>query len=372
MFRFPDIDERFREMHRRHDELFRSMFAGDPFSQSFMQSPFMSLDSSRGLGAPRSSSTSRILTAPQSPARLSRSSSASPSRQRNTVSVAEVDSSFLDEENGAEVSETERQAIEEAIRLSLVEEQKKRAPVIEDLDDDDIEEIYAKHAQRRSPSRSPTTLGTRSNPISFSSDNLNASVDDMMIDNDYNVPITTVDDEEEALKAAIEASLETSKQDEFRRQEKERNDLIRQQQEEYEASVREDLEIERKNQWRNGWIARAARKENLPFEPVETSPDAVKLMIRLPNGSRLNRRFSRTDTIATVKRFIDYEIANTLLSQSTPKSGDQLEGFVPSSPIEVTYDLATDYPNQLFENTSISLEQAQLVPRAVISARLRK
>jgi len=57
----------------------------------------------------------------------------------------------------------------------------------------------------------------------------------MVIDDDSDVAQAGDDDDAE-LRAAIEASLESSKMDEVRRQER---DLVLQQREEYEAGIRE-------------------------------------------------------------------------------------------------------------------------------------
>jgi len=128
------------------------------------------------------------------------------------------------------------------------------------------------------------------------------------------------------------------------------------------------MEIERKKQWKIKWVSQASQSDNLPFEPQENDPNAVKLVIKLPDGNRLNRRFFRTDTINTVKQFVDYEVSSALKATTLPSP---LEAFIPDSPQDITYDLATDFPNKLFEDSWLTLEQAQLAPRAMISARLR-
>ena len=38
-------------------------------------------------------------------------------------------------------------------------------------------------------------------------------------------------------------------------------------------------------------------REQLASEPDIDDPDAIKIMLKLPNGMRLDRRFRRTDSI---------------------------------------------------------------------------
>jgi len=109
MFRFPsDIDRQFREMQRRHDELFRSMFESDPFTETVFQSPFHSM---------RTATIPRTMLRDQSPARIPRTEATSlPTRQRQ-VSVSEVDP-YVIEDTG--VSEAEKQDLEEVGQFTQV------------------------------------------------------------------------------------------------------------------------------------------------------------------------------------------------------------------------------------------------------------
>lgn len=57
------------------------------------------------------------------------------------------------------------------------------------------------------------------------------------------------------------------------------------------------------------WQAITRRKEDLrrqlPVEPESDHPDAVKILLKLPNGIRLERRFYRTDSLQVrVLRFV--------------------------------------------------------------------
>ena len=44
-------------------------------------------------------------------------------------------------------------------------------------------------------------------------------------------------------------------------------------------------------------IERALRVSRLPAEPEASSPTAVQVLLRLPSGQRLERRFTETDNL---------------------------------------------------------------------------
>ena len=44
-------------------------------------------------------------------------------------------------------------------------------------------------------------------------------------------------------------------------------------------------------------IERAVRISRLPVEPEASSPTAVQVLLRLPSGQRLERRFTETDNL---------------------------------------------------------------------------
>ena len=50
-----------------------------------------------------------------------------------------------------------------------------------------------------------------------------------------------------------------------------------------------------------------AKKRRLPVEPAADDADALALVIRLPSGTRLKRRFSRADAMGSVFDFVDVE-----------------------------------------------------------------
>lgn len=112
------------------------------------------------------------------------------------------------------------------------------------------------------------------------------------------------------------------------RQELQMTQLLRRQQDEaYEASLKADQEKERKRreeedrkkaeeQARIEEKERAEREierlldlrktltSQIPEEPPANHPDTIKLMVKLPNGTRLERRFLKTQSIKHLYNFV--------------------------------------------------------------------
>lgn len=88
----------------------------------------------------------------------------------------------------------------------------------------------------------------------------------------------------------------------------------------------------------------------VPTEPPAGSPGVTELMIRLPNGGRLQRRFQETDTLAGVAAFVD---ANA-------------EGLPGED-----YDLVTPFPRKVFSDLGLTLADAGISGRAVVMVHLR-
>ncbi|XP_035223428.1 FAS-associated factor 2-like isoform X2 [Stegodyphus dumicola] len=122
-----------------------------------------------------------------------------------------------------------------------------------------------------------------------------------------------------------EASLIAAR---LERHERSVNQSIRQQQDEaYKESLRADQEKERRRreeqelkarlemEERNKILEEQRRKEEIrrqkieladqiPEEPAEDHPSTIRLMIKLPNGTRLVRRFSRDDSLKFLYYFV--------------------------------------------------------------------
>jgi len=150
----------------------------------------------------------------------------------------------------------------------------------------------------------------------------------------------------------------------FENEERETNRRIREEQDQaYNLALREDQErhqkaqederkereakeaAEREDQLRKRKAEeKQKRKErlraSLPSEP-ETGDGISNLVVRLTDGSRLQRRFKKTDTLKIV---FDYVECN-----------QEYDG---------EFDLVTNFPRKIFTDRSLSLEEAGLYPHA--------
>jgi len=90
---------------------------------------------------------------------------------------------------------------------------------------------------------------------------------------------------------------------------------------------------------------KAQKRELVGPEPAD-SPEIVKIAFRLPDGSKQQRNFMKTDTVGRLYDYID-----------------SLEGELG------TYELATSFPSHSLSNRDGSLESEGLYPRAVLHIR---
>lgn len=90
---------------------------------------------------------------------------------------------------------------------------------------------------------------------------------------------------------------------------------------------------------------KAAKRELVGPEPAD-SPDIVKIAFRMPDGSKIQRNFGKTDTVGRLYDFID-----------------SLEEEVG------VYELATSFPSHSLDNRDNTLEGEGLYPRAVLHIR---
>eukprot|EP00741_Cyanophora_paradoxa_P001938 tig00000523_g1877.t1 len=91
-------------------------------------------------------------------------------------------------------------------------------------------------------------------------------------------------------------------------------------------------------------LAAAAREKELPPEPAPEDPAASLVVVRLPNGSRAQRRFPKDATLGT------------------------LYGFVESKGYPDVARLVQNLPRKVFERSDETLEAAGLYPRAMLIA----
>lgn len=165
----------------------------------------------------------------------------------------------------------------------------------------------------------------------------------------------------------LQARLDFEERDQSRRIREEQDDAYKQslledeekqrRLEEEERRKREEIEnSEREEQQRLRKLDERQRqkellKKSLPVEPdASTSSgssgsdnDVANLVIRLLDGSRLQRRFRKSETLQIVYNYVD------------------------SSNIDInegTYDLVSNFPRKVFSDKSLTLDQAGLFPHA--------
>eukprot|EP00123_Amoebidium_parasiticum_P011312 comp20643_c0_seq1/m.26731 comp20643_c0_seq1/g.26731 ORF comp20643_c0_seq1/g.26731 comp20643_c0_seq1/m.26731 type:complete len:435 (-) comp20643_c0_seq1:54-1358(-) len=103
---------------------------------------------------------------------------------------------------------------------------------------------------------------------------------------------------------AYEEALREDRLKEARRREeaeRQRREEEEKRQREYEERQREMEEARRKEQLKH---QRATDFANLPAEPGEKDPDAVRIVIKMPGGERLQRRFSKQDKIMHLYHYV--------------------------------------------------------------------
>jgi len=122
--------------------------------------------------------------------------------------------------------------------------------------------------------------------------------------------------------------------EERQQEEAEEKRLLR---EEEERRMQEAMKEKRKQ------VELEAKRKQLSTEPTESN-GSTAIVIRLPDGVRLSRRFYRTDHLQAVYDFVDVQ-TNMLLPD---------------------YHLVSSYPRQVFSNHAVTLEEAKLFPQAVL------
>ena len=88
------------------------------------------------------------------------------------------------------------------------------------------------------------------------------------------------------------------------------------------------------------------KRSQLPVEPSDSDPNTARIAFRLPDGSKIQRNFSKFDPVATLYLFID-----TLETDLPP------------------YELATSFPSHSLSDRGRLLEGEGLWPRAVLHVR---
>jgi hypothetical protein len=277
---------------------------------------------------------------------------------RRTLSVTEI-------ADDHDVTEEERTQLELAIAQSLAESHAQLRPTVTDLDAEEenrVQQLYHRHHEEN---RSPP-----------SNDSLVLIDDEDDIEMTDVVPHVVEDEEDEQLRRVLELSKREEDNRRRSQEEIERSNLIQEQRTAYEESLRQDTEKQTKEKFKRNWLLLA---RNLPSEPLESDSNSTRLVIRLPTGQRVNRRFLKDDTLSIVRTFVDNELAKAITSPSSSASSEDfssnpLFAYVPESSRvqDQTYGLATDFPNVVFKEDNKTLEEMGLHPRALISVRSRK
>jgi len=144
---------------------------------------------------------------------------------------------------------------------------------------------------------------------------------------------------EEQDKAYLESLQRDQEKEAMRIQEQER---LREEQEQLEMQEAVCLSKELSQE------STLQRKLQYMKEEPTRSPETTQLVIRMADGSKISRNFWRTDTLHHVKDFID---TRKLVGANVPEN----------------FQLVTDFPRKAFTDLSVTLEQAGLIPNAVVS-----
>lgn len=126
------------------------------------------------------------------------------------------------------------------------------------------------------------------------------------------------------------------------KRDRERQEQIRiEEEKKKQEEIKRKLEEERKKQ------EIEEKKKTLPSEPSETEKDTTRVLLRLPDGSRVQRRFRLSEKIGTIFDF--------LLVEKHLQS-DQ-------------YDLVSNFPKITYcmeKHKDVTLKDAKLYPQAAL------
>jgi hypothetical protein len=89
------------------------------------------------------------------------------------------------------------------------------------------------------------------------------------------------------------------------------------------------------------------KRDGLAPEPPP-GPDTTKIRLQLPNGSKIDRRFLASSTLAAVRDFVDVYL------------GDNGHAHIER------YSLATNFPRKVFTDGGMGLREAGLHPQSVL------
>jgi FAS-associated factor 2 len=93
-------------------------------------------------------------------------------------------------------------------------------------------------------------------------------------------------------------------------------------------------------------------KDKIPVEPDIGDPNATKLVIKLPNGTRLERRFLKTQSIKYLYYFVfcsdesllNFQIRTNFPTRDLPGKPPSLEDFPPNKDINESIEEVKEAP----------------------------
>lgn len=89
----------------------------------------------------------------------------------------------------------------------------------------------------------------------------------------------------------------------------------------------------------------SSKAARLPPEPQGSDPDVVVVMVRMPDGSRLSRRFSKADPLQALFDFLDLQMAAAAGASGCADAPQGAAAYKPG-----TYRLVTQFPRRVFTN----------------------
>jgi len=101
-------------------------------------------------------------------------------------------------------------------------------------------------------------------------------------------------------------------------------------------------------------------QSKIGVEPAANTPDVSQLLIRLPDGSRLQRRFKVSQTLQDVFDYIESQCETLDFSNADADDNSNNNNNNNSN----GYELVTQFPRQSYSDTSRTLLQLQLFPQA--------
>jgi len=151
-------------------------------------------------------------------------------------------------------------------------------------------------------------------------------------------------------------------------------ELRRQQDEEYQETLRQDQELEQQRTDARLEAERAGERKReeeeqkiteevnrldrarslIRDEPSKGTPGSTRIRFRLPNGKQLDRRFGENETIGSLKAFLILHFASEMGDNN--KNNDCVKRVA----------LSTNFPTRTHEDDQKTLKECDLYPQAVL------